>query len=138
MTTITKEFKPVFLAERKNLSFRAGDTVRVFIKIQEKGKMRLQSFEGLVLSRNHGTEPGATFTVQKTASGVLVEKIFPLYSPVIDRIEPVRQAKTRRSKLYYIRTKTAKEIRRKMKKARFEEKQKTFGKAEKVEEAETE
>lgn len=106
---------PVNIEHRKNLDIRAGDTVRVFVKVQEKDKTRLQVFEGIVLARKHGSEPGATFTVRKIASGVGVERIFPLYSPNIEKIELVRRAKTRRSKLYYIREKAAKEIRRKMK-----------------------
>ena len=97
------------------MDIRPGDTVRVWQKIQEKDKTRLQAFEGLVIARKHGREPGGTFTVRKIASGVGTERIFPLYSPVIDKIEIVRRAKVRRAKLYYIRDKSAKEIRRKMK-----------------------
>lgn len=115
MTTI---FSPVNIEERKKIDLRAGDTVRVWQKIQEKGKTRLQAFEGLVIARKHGAEAGATFTVRKIASGVGVEKIFPLYSPVIDKIEILRRAKVRRSKLYYIRDKSAKEIRKKMRSLR--------------------
>jgi large subunit ribosomal protein L19 len=102
---------------RKNLGIRAGDTVRVMQKIQEKGKIRLQAFEGLVLAVKHGTEAGATFTVRKVASGVGVEKILPLYSPMIDQIEIVKRTKVRRAKLYYIREKAAKVIRRSMRNA---------------------
>ncbi|MBI1975402.1 MAG: 50S ribosomal protein L19 [Candidatus Vogelbacteria bacterium] len=97
---------------------RAGDTVRVFLKIEEKGKTRLQPFEGIVLARKHGDEPGATFTVRKVASGVGTEKVLPLYSPVIDRIEVLRRAKVRRSKLYYIRHKATREMSKKMKQLR--------------------
>ncbi|HEY4506148.1 MAG TPA: 50S ribosomal protein L19 [Candidatus Paceibacterota bacterium] len=109
------KFSPVDIEERKGLDMGAGDTVRVSIKIQEKGKTRLQAFEGLMIARKHGAEPGATFTVRKVASGVGMEKIFPLYSPNIAKIEILKRAKTRRSKLYYIREKAAKEARRKMK-----------------------
>lgn len=100
---------------RAKLDFGSGDTVRVWSKIQEKGKTRLQAFEGLVLARKHGVSQSATFTVRKVSNAVGVERIFPLYSPAIDKIEVVKKAKTRRSKLYYIREKAAKEIRRKMK-----------------------
>jgi len=110
-----KQFTSVDMASRKKLIFKAGDTVRVWNKIQEKGKTRLQAFEGLVLSRKHGTESGATFTIRKVASGVGVERIFPLYSPNIDKIEVLRQSKTRRSKLYYIRTKAVKEVKKRLK-----------------------
>ena len=105
---------PVNMAERKQLGLRAGDTVRVHQKIEEKGKTRLQIFEGTVLARKHGDEPGATFTVRKTASGVGVEKIYPLYSPLIDKIEIVKRSKVRRAKLYFIRDKVAREIKRQM------------------------
>ncbi|HVY36127.1 MAG TPA: 50S ribosomal protein L19 [Candidatus Paceibacterota bacterium] len=100
---------------RKKTEFASGDTVRVWSKIKDKDKYRLQAFEGLVLARKHGTSPSATFTVRKVTSGVGVERIFPLYSPTIDKIEVTKKAKTRRSKLYYIRDKAAKEVRRKMK-----------------------
>ena len=105
---------PVNMEERKNIALSSGDTVRVWQKIQEKDKIRLQAFEGLVLARKHGKESGATFTVRKVIDGVGVERIFPLYSPAIDRIEIIRRAKVRRSKLYYVRGKAAKEIRRQM------------------------
>lgn len=110
MTTITAN------ETRAKLDFQSGDTVRVWQKIKEKDKFRLQAFEGLVLARKHGAEMGGTFTVRKVMDGVGVEKIFPLYSPMIDKIEIVRKAKTRRSKLYFVREKAAKEIRRAMRK----------------------
>jgi len=116
MADITKEkFTPVNKDERKNLDFKAGDTIRVWSKIQEKGKTRLQAFEGLVISRKHGAESGATFTVRKVASGVGVERIFPLYSPNIGKIEILKKSKTRRNKLYYIRTKAVKEVKKRLK-----------------------
>ncbi len=111
----THQFAPKGHEERAKLDLRAGDTVRVWSKIQEKGKTRLQAFEGLVIGRKHGAELGATFTVRKVAHGVGVERIFPLFSPLVDKIEILKRAKVRRAKLYYIRDKAAKEIRRKMK-----------------------
>ncbi len=111
------KISPVNTEERKKLDIKAGDTVRVWSKVQEKDKTRLQAFEGLVLARKHGTEAGATFTVRRVASGVGVERIFPLYSPNIDKMELLKRSKTRRSKLYYIRDKAAKEINRKMRKS---------------------
>lgn len=101
--------------DRKKLAFRAGDTVKVMQKVVEKGKTRLQAFEGLVIARKHGTEAGATFTVRRVASGVGVERIFPLYSPMIDKIEIVRRAHARRAKLYYVSQKAAREVRKKLK-----------------------
>ncbi len=106
------------MAARKALGLRSGDTVRVWQKIKEGDKTRLQAFEGLILSRKHGDEPGATFTVRKVIDGVGVERIFPLYSPMIDEIEIVRRSKVRRSKLYFVREKAAKEIRRQMRNLR--------------------
>jgi len=105
---------PVNMEERKTLGIKAGDTVRVHQKIQDKGKTRIQIFEGVVLARKHGDEAGATFTVRKVSSGVGVEKIYPLYSPNIDKIEVVKRAHVRRAKLYYIREKVAREIKRQM------------------------
>jgi large subunit ribosomal protein L19 len=116
-----KTNSPVNIEERKKLQFSSGDLLRVWSKIEDKGKTRLQAFEGMVLARKHGTEPGATFTVRKVASGVGVERIFTLFSPLIDKIELVRRSKARRSKLYYVREKAVKEVRRKMKTARPEE-----------------
>lgn len=114
-TTLTGvAISPVNMADRKDLGLKAGDTVRVHQKIQDKGKTRIQIFEGVVLARKHGAEAGATFTVRKVASGVGVEKIYPLYSPNIDKIEIVKRAKVRRAKLYYIREKVAREIKRQM------------------------
>lgn len=121
------KFSPVDIEARKKLDFQAGDTVRVWSKIAEEKvsakankkeektiKYRLQAFEGIVLARKHGAEAGATFTVRKVASGIGVERIFPLYSPLVDRVELVRKSRARRSKLYYIRTKAVKDVRRKM------------------------
>ncbi|MBP7006782.1 MAG: 50S ribosomal protein L19 [Candidatus Pacebacteria bacterium] len=106
---------PVDVDSRKKLDFNAGDTIRVWSKIpEEKGKFRLQAFEGIVLARKHGKEIGGTFTVRRIASGVGVERIFPLYSPLIDKIEITKRARARRSKLYYIRTKAVKDVRKKM------------------------
>ena len=120
------KFSPVDIEARRKLDFRAGDTVRVWSKIPEEkgaaakdnkgrtGKFRLQAFEGTVLARKHGTEAGATFTVRRIASGVGVERIFPIYSPMIDKIEIVKKSHARRAKLYYIRTKAVKDVRRKI------------------------
>lgn len=108
------------MAARAKLGLRSGDTIRVWQKIKEGDKTRLQAFEGLVLSRKHGDEAGATFTVRKVVDGVGVERIFPLYSPMIDEIETVRKSKVRRSKLYFVREKATKEIRRQMRNLRAE------------------
>lgn len=89
---------------------QVGSTVRVHEKIREvnfKGeeKERVQIFEGVVIARKHGSQPGATVTVRKIAKGGFgVEKIYPLHSPIVENIEVVKKAKVRRSKLYFIRT----------------------------------
>jgi large subunit ribosomal protein L19 len=120
-----KIISPANVDHRKKLDIRPGDTVRVWQKVQEeKGKFRLQAFEGLVLARKHGREAGSTFTVRKVIDGVGVERIFPLYSPMIDEVEMVRRSKVRRAKLYFIRRKAAKEIRHQMRRtmtAKYEE-----------------
>jgi large subunit ribosomal protein L19 len=126
-----KVISPVNVEGRAKLGVRPGDTVRVTQNIIELKKKRgtdkkektiknarKQVFEGLVLSVKHGTEPGATFTVRATLSGVGVEKTFPLYSPMIDSIEIVRRSKVRRAKLYFIREKAAKAVRRQLRNAR--------------------
>ncbi len=114
----------VNVEERKSLTFKAGDVLKVDVKIKEgkdktgKDKFRVQSFEGLCLARKHGTESGATFTVRKMSGDVAVERIFPLYSPAIDKINIVRSNKTRRSKLYFVKDKAAKETRKKLREQR--------------------
>ena len=82
-------------------SFKPGDTVRVHVKIKEGDKERLQAFEGLVISKSAGNQP--SFTVRKMSFGQGVERIFPLNSKVIDKIEVLRSAHVRRAKLYYLR-----------------------------------
>ncbi len=82
--------------------FDSGDTVKVHVKIKEGEKERIQVFEGVVIKKTGGLS-GARFTVRKISSGVGVERIFPLYSPAIDKIEVVTRGRVRRSKLYYLR-----------------------------------
>jgi len=112
---MNKVISPIDLNSRKSLDMRTGDTVRVWQKIQEKGKTRLQAFEGLILARKHGSEAGATFTVRRNVNGFGVEKIFPLYSPMIDKIEVVKRSSTTKSKLYYVRDKALKEVSKRFK-----------------------
>jgi len=109
---------PINTDDRKKLNLKAGDTVRVWQKIKEKDKFRLQAFEGLILACKHGKENGARFTVRRVIDGIGVERIFPLYSPMIDKVEIMKRSKVRRAKLYHIREKAAKEIRRQMRNIR--------------------
>ncbi|MBI2409971.1 50S ribosomal protein L19 [Candidatus Kaiserbacteria bacterium] len=128
-----KVITPVNAEGRAKLGVRAGDTVRVIQNIIElkRGRgtdkkekttksARQQVFEGLVLAVKHGTEAGATFTVRAVLSGNIgVEKTFPLYSPAIASIEIVKRSDVRRAKLYFIRNKATKEVRRQLRNARL-------------------
>ena len=88
--------------DKKVPEFRAGDTVRVNVKIREGDKFRIQAFEGVVIAvRKKGL--GSTFTVRKVSFGYGVERIFPLYSPTIENIQVVKRGRVRRAKLYYLR-----------------------------------
>lgn len=82
--------------------FRAGDTVKVYSRIREGDKERIQVFEGVVIRKRKGNT-GATFTVRKVSYGVGVEKIFPIHSPKIDKIQIISKGKVRRARLYYLR-----------------------------------
>ena len=82
--------------------FRSGDTVKVHAKVRERGKERIQVFEGIVIRKRRGMKR-STFTVRKVSFGQGVERIFPLHSPVIDKIDVVRTARVRRAKLYFLR-----------------------------------
>ncbi len=91
-------------------SFRAGDTVRVHIKVAEGGRDRLQAFEGVVIARRGGGLREA-FTVRRISHGVGVERTFPVHSPRVEKIEILRTGRVRRAKLYYLREKVGKETR---------------------------
>jgi large subunit ribosomal protein L19 len=107
-----KDTKKVTKIEERKVNLdeiKPGATVRVHQKIKEKtakgeDKERVQVFEGIILARKHGSQKGATITVRKISEGIGVEKIFPLHSPNIIKIEVVKQAIVRRAKLYYLRT----------------------------------
>jgi len=96
---------------------RPGDTLKVYLKIKEGNKERIQIFEGIVIARKHGKGINATITVRKVVDGVGVERIFPIHSPSIAKIEVIRSGKVRRSKLYFLRE--AKGKRGKLKKREF-------------------
>lgn len=93
---------------RKDLpDFRVGDTIKVYVKVVEGTRERLQAFEGVCIARRHGSIR-ETFTVRRLSFGVGVERTFPLHSPKIDHIDIVRKGKVRRAKLYYLRGRTGK------------------------------
>lgn len=83
-------------------SFRSGDTVRVHVRVKEAEKERIQVFEGVVIKKKKGGSR-ASFTVRKISYGVSVERVFPLHSPIIEKIEVVQRGRVRRSRLYYLR-----------------------------------
>jgi large subunit ribosomal protein L19 len=91
-------------------AFQSGDTVKVHVKIREGDKERIQVFEGVVIRRHRG-RMGATFTVRKISYGVGVERIFPVHSPQIDKVELLRRGRVRRSRLYYLRQRVGKKAR---------------------------
>ncbi len=98
------------MAKRKRPDFRAGDTVKVHVKVVEGDKERIQVFEGLVICRQ-GNGKRETFTVRKISAGIGVERVFPLYSPVIKKIQVTREGTTRRARLYYLRDRIGKAAR---------------------------
>jgi|SRR3989344_3754362 len=94
---------------------KPGATVRVFEKVKEGDKERIAQFSGLVLARKHGSEVGATFTVRTTLAGVGVEKVFPIHSPLIEKVEVLNSPrKVSRAKLYYLRDLSRKQVRQKV------------------------
>ncbi|MGI9139627.1 MAG: 50S ribosomal protein L19 [Gemmatimonadaceae bacterium] len=97
--------------------FRAGDTVRVNVRVKEGDKERLQAFEGVCIARR-GAGVSQTFTVRKISSGIGVERIFPMHSPMIGSLQVVRRGRVRRAKLYYLRQLTGKATRIKERKAK--------------------
>ena len=109
LTAVTQEYVKSDIPK-----FSIGDTVKVHIKIKEGSRERVQIFEGFVLKKQNGGING-TFTVRRIASGVGVEKTFPLHSPRIDKIEVVRKGKIRRAKLNYMRQRTGKAAKIKVK-----------------------
>lgn len=98
-------------------SFKAGDTINIHLKITEGGKTRIQQFKGTVIQRRNPNTTGETITVRKVSNGVGVERILPILSPNIDKIELVREGVVRRARLYYLRGKSGKAARLKEKKA---------------------
>ena len=88
-------------------AFNVGDTIKVHVKIQEGDKSRIQVFEGTVIAKKHGGV-NETFTVRRVAHGCGIERVFPLHSPVVEKVEVIRRGKVRRAKLYYLRDRVGK------------------------------
>jgi large subunit ribosomal protein L19 len=112
MNEIIKELEAVQGERRNSLpAFKAGDTVNVHVKIKEGSKERIQQFQGTVIQRRHPNSSGETFTVRKVSNGIGIERIFPILSPNIDKIDVVRRGKVRRARLYYLKGKHGKAAR---------------------------
>ncbi|MEQ9285806.1 MAG: 50S ribosomal protein L19 [Cyclobacteriaceae bacterium] len=112
MSELIKLIENEYNAVRESIpAFGAGDTVNVHVKIKEGSKERIQQFQGTVMQRRNPGSNGETFTVRKVSSGIAVERIFPLASPNIDKIEVLRKGKVRRARLYYLRGRKGKAAR---------------------------
>lgn len=112
MNNIIKALNEEMRAEAVNHpDFKAGDTVNVHVKIKEGNKERIQQFQGTVIQRRHPNTNGETFTVRKVSNGIGIERIFPLLSPNIAKIDIVRRGKVRRARLYYLRGRQGKAAR---------------------------
>jgi large subunit ribosomal protein L19 len=113
MTTLLEKFNKE--QEKNSTELRAGDTIKVHQKIQEGDKTRIQIFEGVIIAKKHGKGISSTITVRKVIEGVGVERVFPIHSPSVAKMEVVSHGKVRRSKLYYLRTAKGKKSRLKRK-----------------------
>jgi large subunit ribosomal protein L19 len=107
MSEIIKKLEQEQLKENAP-QFRVGDTVKVYGKIKEGNRERIQVFEGTVIKRQNGENARATFTVRKFSNGIGVEKTWPLHSPLVEKVEVIRRGKVRRAKLYYLRDRVGK------------------------------
>ncbi len=105
---LIKELTQAYLKTDRHVD--VGDTVRVYVKVKEGSRERIQVFEGTVIAKKHGGV-NETFTVRRVSYGVGVERVFPLHSPVIDKIEVVHKGRVRRAKLYYLRKRVGKAAR---------------------------
>jgi large subunit ribosomal protein L19 len=112
MADLIKLVEQELASRRTNIpTFKAGDTINVHVKISEGNKERIQQFQGVVLSRRGKGTNGETFTVRKVSNGIGVERIFPLLSPSVDKVEFVKAGKVRRAKLYYMKGRQGKAAR---------------------------
>ena len=112
MADLIKLVEQEFAKVRENIPvFKPGDTINVHVKIKEGNKERIQQFQGTVIQRRGSGSNGETFTVRKISNGIGVERIFPIVSPNIDKIEVIKEGKVRRAKLYYLKGKQGKAAR---------------------------
>jgi len=108
-------FQSRHMPESKLKDLQTGWTVKIHQRIKEGEKTRVQAFEGTVIAKKHGSQAGGTVTIRRVSDGFGVEKVFPIYLPSIEKVQVVKKSKVRRAKLYYLRDKTSREIRKKMK-----------------------
>lgn len=120
METHIETFNKQYL-KAKTPDLQAGDIVRVYQKVKEQDKERIQVFEGVLLAKKHGKGIGGTITVRKISQGVGVERVFPLHSPLVEKIEVARKTKVRQGKLYYLRSLQGKKARLKAKEFNLEQ-----------------
>ena len=120
MTTLTETFNKQYL-KAKTPDFQAGDIVKVYQKVKEQDKERIQIFEGVLLAKKHGKGVNGTITVRKISQGIGVERVFPLHSPLVEKIEVIRKTKVRQGKLYYLRSLEGKKARLKAKEFNLEQ-----------------
>lgn len=112
MSDLIKLVEAEFAAKRADIpAFKAGDTINVHVKISEGNKERIQQFQGTVIQRKNPNTNGETFTVRKVSNGVGIERIFPLLSPSIEKIEVLRRGSVRRARLFYLRGRQGKAAR---------------------------
>jgi large subunit ribosomal protein L19 len=112
MSELIKLIEKEYQEQREKFpAFRAGDTINVHVRIKEGNKERIQQFQGTVIQRKNAGSNGETFTVRKISNGVGVERIFPILSPSLDKIEVLRRGKVRRARLYYLRGRQGKAAR---------------------------
>lgn len=112
MKAVVAEYLKAHTKPSSNIpQFNVGDTVRVHFRIVEGEKERIQVFEGVVIARNRGESPQATFTVRRVSFGEGVERVFPLHSPRVEKVQVTREGSVRRAKLYYLRERAGKAAR---------------------------
>ncbi len=116
METFNKQY-----LKEKTPDFQAGDIVKVYQKVKEQDKERIQVFEGVLLAKKHGKGIGGTITVRRISQGIGVERVFPLHSPLVEKIEVARKTKVRQGKLYYLRSLKGKKARLKAKEFNLEQ-----------------
>ena len=116
MSSLINEIKESLITKQERINFKAGDTITVYYKIKEGEKERIQFFKGDVIQKK-GSGTTETFTIRKISNGVGVERIFPINSPSIEKIEVNKEGKVRRARIFYLRNRTGKSARIKQKRA---------------------